>query len=128
VVGLPDAATLNQAYFETKVLALVDRFKEQVMAVNDQQRPLKVVTARGVRHALVKPETMRNSDLHGEWRNAPTRTGRWTFVRWIDDDMSAMAVGHATTYDANAALAIRTPADGTFWSTESLRALAEEHL
>lgn len=130
VVQLPRDAEIAQSRFERKIEAQLTRFSEQVKAVNRGVRPVKIVAPSGkLRHALIAREEKAEPDLHGEWRGAPVRTGKWTFIRWIDDDLADMAVHEAmntgTIHDETASFFTAWANDSKFWSDESLTVLNE---
>lgn len=133
VVGLPDTASqLQPTYFEGRVRDLVTRFQQQVMAVDlaplDECRPVQVITGKGaVRYGLVRAEKAMSKELHGEWKYVPVHTGKYTFVRWLDEDMRNMAVEKAVQQDATAGAFMRTASDASFWDEKSLQLLAGEH-
>lgn len=127
-VALPlNSPALSIASFEARINDVLDRFQQQVMAVDlapiADVRPIQIITPSGIRHALVMPEKKPNNSLHGEWRGTRTKTGRWEFVRWIDEDMRDMAVGRAVQQDITSAAFARAYNDEGFWSEKSLRQL-----
>jgi hypothetical protein len=78
-----------------------------------------------VRQALISPETAANPRLQGEWKNAPTKTGKWKFVRWIDEEMREMAVAKASQRDVTAAAQVRWAGDANFWDAASMATMVE---
>lgn len=137
-VSLPKkAAEMNSHVFAEKIKALLQRYEEQVLAVDtapiNECRPVQVMMPHGVRMALVVPEKTTKSSLGGEWKESPVRTGKWAFLRWVDDDMKDMAMGRAIQQQSNSAYdAIGTAgmmhqySDASFWSVASLVELAAQ--
>jgi hypothetical protein len=109
----------------------LDRFENQVVrlgpgTLGGARRAVMVIMPGGVmRTALAQEETISDNDLKGEWKGAPERTGKWSFVQWIDDDMSSMAVAR-TTADVPMGEMFKSPFDASFWSIESLPRLQLE--
>jgi hypothetical protein len=137
-VSLPaKAAEMNSQVFAEKIKALLQRYEEQVLAVDTAQinecRPVQVMMPHGVRTALVVPEKSSKNSLAGEWKDAPVRTGKWTFLRWVDDDRKEMAMGRAiqqesgSAYEAIATAGMmRNYSDASFWTAASLVQLAAQ--
>ncbi len=99
VANLPSKKQLGQKYFEAKITALLSRFQTDVMPVGDTVRTVRVVDAfRRVRTALVTPELARNMKMHGEWRGALLPTSKWTFIRWVSEDMQDMALSKSEEF------------------------------
>jgi hypothetical protein len=131
VIALPlESPSLSVAAFEARINELVTKFEQQVQPIGQismsASRPLKVVTAHGVKHALVQPEQKPNKDLHGEWKFVAVNTGKWRFVTWIADDMKDMALSRARSKDEYADVQMKAATDASFWNEESLRLLALE--
>lgn len=120
--------TRSQNQFEEGIRGLLEKFDTQVMAVNHAVRPVKVITRSGVFHALVAPEEQPNDSLHGEWKGASTRTGKWHFVRWIEDQFADMALERAMAGgcvgDEKAAMFVAAASDSQFWDEKSLPLVA----
>lgn len=129
--GMPPAQELSQPAFENKLKACLTRFEQQVMPIRkvgmDQTRPVRVVSAQGIRYALVSMESAANERLHGEWKDVAVRTGKWDLVRWIDEDMKDMAIAKVKEFDPTWAMtAMVSPTDTSFWSARALERLAHE--
>jgi len=129
VARWPDEDQTMPAVFEQRIRDVLQRYEQQVLAVNlapiSDTRPVQVITQGSIRVALARPEKQPNQKLRGEWRNSPTRTGKWTFVRWVDNDMRDMAVARAIGMDRTAAMMMRTASDARFWDARSLHLLAQ---
>lgn len=125
-----DSKKLSLEHFESCVSELVTMFEQQVQPIGQlslsHPRPVKVVSAHGVRLALVANERKPNKDLHGEWRSVPVNTGKMTFICWIDDRMKEMAMARARQNDAYADAQMRAVDDATYWDEQSLKRLANE--
>jgi hypothetical protein len=131
VKALPlDSPILSVDAFETRIKELVTKFEQQVQPVGQMSmnpsRPLKVVTAHGVKHALVAAEQKPNKEMHGEWKSVAVNTGKWRFLTWIDDDMKDMALSRARQTDEYADAQMKAANDASFWDEQSLRMLAAE--
>jgi len=128
VGGLPGEENVSVPKFEARISATLKRFDDQVHAITDDVRPIVVIPPKGpVRRALTKKHMAPNPQLHGEWKNSDTWTGKWSFVRWIDDDMAEMAVARSEQVSGNGAnTTYRTSSDATFWDESSQTRIASE--
>lgn len=125
---------MTTANIRLKIEEQMTRFEHEVLAVNpaslSETRPVQVITGEGpVRYALARRKLAPNSSLHGEWKNSPARTEKWTFVEWIGDDMKEMAVSRSMQLpngrvDVGAVAMIHSATDTSFWDEESLPKLA----
>lgn len=122
---------ISQPAFEAKIKATVERFKAQVLAVDTAPgtnvRPIQIHWNGKTRHALAAPEKAPNKNMHGEWKHVPVKTGKWTFVRWLDDDMRGMAQARVEEEEgpwASTFMAMANDAD--FWDIKTLELLAQE--
>jgi len=125
VAGLPDLTDVSQLAYEDKVKLLLKRYDDQVLAIEPLSQTTVTMVALPdgtVREALIYPEKKPSTHLHGEWKDSPVNTGKWTFVRWIDDDMRAMAVTRAVTKDKDESISSRVKwaGDAHFWDGVSL--------
>lgn len=131
VAAMPlESPKLSLPTFEARIKHLVTSFEQQVQPIGQlslsHPHPVKVVSAHGVRLALAANERKPNKELHGEWRTVPVNTGKMTFVRWIDDEMKAMAMARARQGDAYADTQMRAADDASYWDAQSLQVLAAE--
>lgn len=126
-LGLPASAP-NVGDFEKWIDDLLKRFTEQVGAVNREIRPMQVVGKNGrARHALVTAELRPDGSLHGDSRNSMVDTGKTRFVRWVDEDMAAMANARSVEEDRmNVMQQAHRFDDAAFWSDDSLEVLARD--
>lgn len=125
--ALPDESEFSVSAFEAKLRSQIARFDTQVAPISAGQRAVTVMNDRGAtRTALVAPE---QNYAHGrfdsnQWQGEPIRTGRWRFVQWVDDDLSAMALSKSALPRNGAPAAgvneIRRTNDIEFWSHASL--------
>jgi hypothetical protein len=127
VAGLPSLDEINQLVYEEKVRHLLKRYDDQVLAIEplSQTTVTMVALPNGtIRQALIYPEKQPDAKLRGEWKNSPVNTGKWTFVRWIDEDMREMSVTRAVEKDKDASAAgrVKFSGDGHFWDDKSLEA------
>jgi hypothetical protein len=128
VAGLPDPKTIDQPLYEGKIRALLKKYDEQVLAIKiaptmSDATAIMVALPNGmIRHALVTSEEQPDPKLHGEWKNSLVKTGKKSFVRWIDDDMQEMAVARsvAKAKSASAAGEVKWALDATYWDEASL--------
>lgn len=125
-----ESPKLSMAAFETRIRDLVTKFEQQVQPIGQlsltHPHPVKVVSAHGVRLALVGNERKPNKDLHGEWKSVPVNTGKMTFIRWIDDEMKDMAMTRARQTDRFADMQMHAADDASYWDDQSLKRLAAE--
>ena len=132
---LPELAPrMTTSSIKKEIETQMTRFEHEVLAVTPgtlaETRAVQVVGGHGpVRYALARRKLAPNPSLHGEWKNSPTRTDKWTFVEWIGDDMKYLAVRRSMALpggglDVSAAAMIRSETDTTFWDEESLPKLA----
>lgn len=128
---LPDIAPkMTTTNIKKELEAQMTRFEHQVLAVNPgtlaETRPVQVINGHGpVRYALARRKLAPNAALHGEWKNSPARTDKWTFVDWIGDDMKDLALRRSMQLpnggmDLSAIAMIRNATDASFWDEESL--------
>ncbi|NVB79766.1 MAG: hypothetical protein HOV81_15325 [Kofleriaceae bacterium] len=132
---LPDIAPkMTTTNIKKELEAQMTRFEHQVLAVNHRSmaetRPVQVINGQEpIRYALARRKLAPNAALHGEWKNSPARTERWTFVEWIGDDMKDYALTRSMQLpnggmDVSAAAMITSATDTSFWDEESLPKLA----
>jgi hypothetical protein len=131
-VALPiTSPAITQTAFEEKLKDTVHRFEQQVLTVDTAPgtniRPIQIHWNGKTRMALVAPEKAPNKNMQGEWKHVPVKTGKWTFLRWLDDDMKGMAQARVQEEEGVWAAPFMAMAnDAEFWDNKTLELLAQE--